>query len=307
MLGEQGGWPLTIFLTPDGEPFWGGTYFPAARGHYGRPGFPDVLGADRSSLYASRKTRSQRTWRRFARASTSWRRHSRELAVHGAGDARQRARDDRRFALSIRYAAAPPGRRSFRSRFSSACFGAPTGARMRLCSAKPVVLTLDAHVQGRHLRSPRRRFRPVFHGRREWLAPHFEKMLYDNALLIELLTEVWRRDTRSSLLYARARPRDGRHGPWRKCGIDHPTGDETFAFASALDANSEGVEGKYYVWSAAEIDRCTRRGCACVQTYPTTCRPGGNWEGHTILNLSGAPDIQAVLADEKLAAARGPG
>ena len=161
-----------------------------------------------------------------------------------------------------------------------------------------VVLTLDAMCKGGiydHLGGGFARYSTDV----DWLVPHFEKMLYDNALLIELMTEVWRETRSASTSSASARRWGGR---WRKCAstILQMT---TFAFASALDADLEGVEGKYYIWSAAEIDRALAEAApAFKHTYDV--RPGGNWEGHTILNLTGTPDVAAVLADEQLAACR---
>ena len=113
-----------------------------------------------------------------------------------------------------------------------------------------VTLTLDAMSKGGiydHLGGGFSRYATDT----EWLVPHFEKMLYDNALLVDLMTEVWL-EMRTPL-YA-----------WRidetiawalaDLRVPHPSADGSFAFASAFDADSEGVEGKYYVWSAEEIE-----------------------------------------------------
>ena len=133
----------------------------------------------------------------------------------------------------------------------------------------------------------------------QWLVPHFEKMLYDNALLIELLSEVWL-ETRSPLYAARVRETID----WALAEMRvSDNGDGAFAFASALDADFEGVEGKYYVWSAEEIEAVLGDDAVAFdRAYDV--RPHGNWEGHTILNLSQHPDADAAVADPSLAAAR---
>ena len=106
--------------------------------------------------------------------------------------------------------------------------------------------------------------------------PHFEKMLYDNAQLIELMTEAWRETQVAALCAARrgdhrlAAARDGRL--------------EGGGFAASLDADSEGEEGKFYVWSRAEIEEVLGEADASVfaEIYDVTA--AGNFEGHNILN-----------------------
>ena len=294
MLGEQGGWPLTMFLTPDGEPFWGGTYFPPVA-RYGRPGFPDVL------MQIAQIFREQKD--KVAKNVEALRQGLNKLGAPQPGTGLTPEMLDEAAMMALRLVDPIRGGTAGAPKFPQPVFFRLLWRAWRRTKApmfrEAVVLTLDAICKGGiydHLGGGFARYSTDA----EWLAPHFEKMLYDNALLIELLTEVWR-DTRSPL-YAQ-RVRETVAWAMAEMRIDHPAGAGPFAFASALDANSEGVEGKYYVWSAAEIDRALGdHAPAFKRTYDV--RPGGNWEGHTILNLSGAPDIQAVLADEKLAASR---
>src|SRR5690606_2646680 len=123
-----------------------------------------------------------------------------------------------------------------------------------------------------------------------WLVPHFEKMLYDNALLIDLLTLVWQ-ETRSALYAARVAETVG----WLAREMTTAEG----GFASSLDADSEGVEGKYYVWTEEEIDRLLGEDAAAFKAaYDVTAF--GNWEHKNILNRSrnpllGAPDSETKL------------
>jgi uncharacterized protein YyaL (SSP411 family) len=125
-----------------------------------------------------------------------------------------------------------------------------------------------------------------------WLAPHFEKMLYDNALLIDLLTEAYR-EGGSELYKVRIEETVG----W----LQREMIAEGGGFAASLDADSEGEEGKFYVWSKAEIGEVLGPVDAAVfcKAYDVTAE--GNWEGHTILNRLhalelGAPEHEAALA-----------
>jgi uncharacterized protein len=294
MLGEQGGWPLTMFLTPTGEPFWGGTYFPPIA-RYGRPGFPDVL-VQIAQVYRDQKDK-------IAKNVEALRQGLSKMAAPQPGKGLTPAMLDEGAMMALRLVDPIRGGTAGAPKFPQPVFFRLLWRAYRRTMApmfrEAVVLTLDAICKGGiydHLGGGFARYSTDA----EWLVPHFEKMLYDNALLIELMTEVWR-DTRS-VLYAQ-RIRETVAWAMAEMRIDHPSGDGTFAFASALDADSEGVEGKYYVWSGAEIDQALGEDAlAFKRTYDV--RPGGNWEGHTILNLSGTPDIPAVLADERLAAAR---
>jgi uncharacterized protein len=115
-----------------------------------------------------------------------------------------------------------------------------------------------------------------------WLVPHFEKMLYDNALLIDLMTEVYR-ETGNELY----RTRIAETVAWLRREMIAEGG----GFAASLDADSEGEEGKFYVWSKAEIEEVlgaedARRFC---EVYGVTLE--GTWEGHNILNRLGGLDL----------------
>jgi uncharacterized protein YyaL (SSP411 family) len=128
----------------------------------------------------------------------------------------------------------------------------------------------------------------------EWLVPHFEKMLYDNAQLVELMTTVWQK-TRSRL-YAE---RIAETIDWLAREMTHPEG----GFFSSLDADSEGEEGKFYVWTVEELDQCLGADATLFKAA-YDAKPGGNWEGHTILNRSNAPDFAADDIEARLARCR---
>jgi uncharacterized protein len=270
LMGEQGGWPLTIFLTPAGEPFWGGTYFPPEP-RYGRPGFKEVL----TSLAEAYRTKP---------------------------DAVKKNTDALVGALRTRVPAAPGGLITLdlldqiAERLAQevdpvhgGIGGAPKFPQPSIFELlwrayrrskspelkRAVTLTLDRMCQGgiydhlgggfaRYSTDPR------------WLVPHFEKMLYDNAQMIELLALVWQ-ETKSPLYAARV----AETVAW----LEHEMMAEGGCFAATQDADSEGEEGKFYVWTAAEIDALLgERAAAFKDAYDVT--PEGNWEEHTILNRS---------------------
>jgi hypothetical protein len=133
-----------------------------------------------------------------------------------------------------------------------------------------------------------------------WLVPHFEKMLYDNAQLIDMMTEAWR-ENRSPLYAQRIDETIG----WllREMTVEghSPTGG---GFASSLDADSEGEEGKFYVWSLAEIEETlgTEDTRLFAEIYDVTAE--GNFEGHNILNRLNAIELRDAETEARLAAMR---
>ncbi|MFQ5466778.1 MAG: thioredoxin domain-containing protein, partial [Kiloniellaceae bacterium] len=135
-----------------------------------------------------------------------------------------------------------------------------------------------------------------------WLVPHFEKMLYDNAQLIELLTWAWQES--ANPLYAQ-RVRETVAWTLREmiADGDGAGGAPQGAFASSLDADSEDAEGRFYVWSEAQVDAVLGAEAAPFKAaYRVT--PNGNWEGHTILNRIGAPGLAAPDHEARLGQAR---
>jgi uncharacterized protein YyaL (SSP411 family) len=128
-----------------------------------------------------------------------------------------------------------------------------------------------------------------------WLVPHFEKMLYDNAQLVEMLTEAWR-ETKHQLYALRVEETVG----WllREMTV------EGGGFAASLDADSEGEEGKFYVWSLAEIEQVLGEDDAKLfaEVYGVTAE--GNFEGHNILNRLGAIELRDAVTEDRLATLR---
>lgn len=128
----------------------------------------------------------------------------------------------------------------------------------------------------------------------EWLVPHFEKMLYDNAQLIGLLTLVWQ-GTGDPLYAARVDETVG----WVLREMVVPEG----GFASSIDADAEHEEGKFTVWTAAEIDACLGDEADWFKSLYGV-EPGGNWEGSTILNRSHQPNLLTPVDEARLAVLR---
>jgi hypothetical protein len=289
-MGEQGGWPLTMFLTPAGEPFWGGTYFPAEP-RYGRPGLPQVLTA------LSRAYREDKD--NIAKNVASLQDALARLGTPEAGGELTTELTDKAAAALLGAADGVHGGFGGAPKFPQVP-ALETIWRGWRRTKQPgmrdaVVLTLDHVCQGGiydHLGGGFARYATDS----RWLAPHFEKMLYDNALLIDLLVAVWQ-ETRSPLYAERIAETIG----WLVREMRQPEG----GFSSSLDADSEHEEGKFYVWHEAEIDAALGgRTARFKHFYDVT--PAGNWEGKTILNrlhsIARADDAtERELADDRAA------
>jgi hypothetical protein len=281
-LGEQGGWPLTMFLTPTGEPIWGGTYFPKTS-RYGKPAFVDVL-REISRIFREEPDKIERnrtalmqrleTAARPAGSVTLGRAEldnaARQLAglidpvnggTRGAPKFPQAALFELLWRAGTRSPHPNPPPQAGEGREAARYFAA-------------VEITLDHICEGGiydHLGGGFSRYSVD----ERWLVPHFEKMLYDNAQLLELLAVAHKRNGKA--LY-----RQGAHETvaWLKREMTTAEG----AFSASLDADSEGEEGKFYVWSFAEVMQTlgTEDGEFFARHYDVT--QAGNFEGHNILN-----------------------
>ncbi len=129
-----------------------------------------------------------------------------------------------------------------------------------------------------------------------WLVPHFEKMLYDNAQIVEQMTELWREN--KTPLYAQ---RIEESIDW----LLREMTTEGGGFAASLDADSEGVEGKFYVWDAVEIVDVLGPEDAGLFNEIYDVTPSGNWEDLTILNRLHAIELRDAETEARLAAMRG--
>jgi len=279
-LGEQGGWPLTMFLDSEAKPFWGGTYFPR-ESRYGRPAFTTVL---------LRIAEAYQNQREDVRKNTEALIDSLK-AEASANDRAAQSPDVRDLVARIARAV---------DREHGGLSGAPKFPQWNIFwllwrgamrfgderAKEAVVTTLRNICQGGiydHLGGGFARYSVDEY----WLVPHFEKMLYDNALLIDLLTEVWR-ETQEPLFKIRV----AETVAWLKREMIGEAG----GFAASLDADSEGEEGKFYVWSADEIADVLGSEDAAFFSRVYGVTPAGNFEGHTILNRL---DAQTLLSDEE--------
>jgi hypothetical protein len=288
LLGQQGGWPLTMFLTPDGEPFWGGTYFPPSP-RFGRPGFAEVLRV-LAETYAKEPDRVAKNVDALKSALG-------QLAENQAGQAVPEGVQDQLADRLVGEIDPIYGGIGGPPKFPhEPILEMIWRAYVRTGEerfAQPVTLTLTRMAQGGiydHLGGGFARYSVD----QAWLVPHFEKMLYDNAQLIDLLTLVWQ-GTRQPLFETRVRETVA----WLLREMQVEGG----AFGATLDADSEGEEGKYYVWTEAEIDRLLGDDAGLFKlTYDVS--PAGNWEGRTILNRGRQSGLADPESEAKLARAR---
>jgi uncharacterized protein YyaL (SSP411 family) len=267
----QGGWPMSVFLTPELEPFFGGTYFPPTDSR-GMPGFPRVLWGVHQAWQDRRGE--------ILESATEMTRQLREFGTmpKGSGALESRILDN---AARVTMRGFDPVHGGFGQ---APKFPHPMDLKVLLrhhartgeSQALHVVKhTLDKMARGGiydHLGGGFARYSTD----ERWLVPHFEKMLYDNALLTSVYLEAFQhtrdddfaRVARETIEYVLGR-------------MTSPEGP----FYSTEDADSEGVEGKYYVWSMAEVEAVLGADRAKTFCYVYDVTADGNWEEHNILNL----------------------
>ncbi|WP_444641441.1 thioredoxin domain-containing protein [Caproiciproducens sp. R1] len=275
-LTGSGGWPLTILMTPDQRPFYAGTYFPK-HSRYSMPGLMDLL----------------------ASAAQQWRENRKELLGSGERIAMalrgQTVKKEGRLTKDLLVSA----RSWFRQTFDRQYGG--FGASPKFPSPHNLLFLLQYAMlekEGDTLQMAEKTLRQMYRGGifdhvgfgfsrystdDKWLVPHFEKMLYDNALLAIAYLEAFR--ITQNDFYKTVAVKTMEY-------ILREMTDENGGFYCAQDADSDGQEGKYYVFTPDEIVSLLGEsdGRTFIEYFGMT--PGGNFEGKNILNLIGNPDAE---------------
>lgn len=266
----RGGWPMSVFLTPDRRPFYGGTYWPP-RARMGMPGFHDIL-KHVDHAWRERGEEVEKASDEMLRALASmsqpmgesqgldaelWRR-----AVAGMDDAMDHELGG--FGRAPKFPSAMSLRvllRDFRR----------SGNAERL---QFVTLTLDQMARGGmydQLGGGFHRYSTDAH----WLVPHFEKMLYDQALLVPAYIEAWQVIGEESFAWTARETLD-----YVLREMTSPEG----GFYSTQDADTEGVEGRFFTWTAEQLDEALPAAEVGLVKRFFGVKAGGNWEGVSILH-----------------------
>ncbi len=281
-LTRGGGWPMTVFLTPDGAPFYGGTYFPP-RQYGGMPAFTQLLRSI-ADAYENRRDEVDQS----AGQVREFLRNAADAAMPGAEDEGSQLFENAAKSLLSEADAKLGG-------FGGAPkFPQPMNVEVLLryyhrtgdeYALSAVNATLTAMARGGIYDQIGGGFSRYSTDER-WLVPHFEKMLYDNALLARLYLEayqatgeeLYRRTAEETLGYLMRDMRSPEGG-----------------FYSAEDADSEGVEGKFYVWSPEELQAALGEEDARLAAAYWGVTESGNFEGKNILNI---PRVEEAVASE---------
>ncbi|MHA4808386.1 thioredoxin domain-containing protein [Flavitalea flava] len=281
----SGGWPLNVFLTPEGKPFYGGTYFPPRPAH-NRSSWKDLLSAISLSFREKREEIERQAQNLTDHVATA-----NSFGIQKPDMQEPDPHDPKLFNTeTLRqifeqlmstadkqeggFGGAPKFPQTFSIQFllHYYYFTKDQDALQQAC------LSLDKMIRGGIYDQIGGGF-ARYSTDSEWLAPHFEKMLYDNALLVIVLCEAYQltqkelyRDTiRETLAFIQRELSDGQG-----------------AFYAALDADSEGVEGKYYVWDRREIEAVLGEDAVLFCDYYGVTQEG-NWEGKNILTRPYGP------------------
>jgi uncharacterized protein YyaL (SSP411 family) len=280
----SGGWPLNVFLTPDAKPFYGGTYFPP-RNLYNRASWPEVLaGVDRAFREKRVEVEQQAEHLVQHVAATGAFGIGADLENGGSDSAFRPATLDRIRGQLLAtadkreggFGGAPKFPQTFSIRWLLYDFYFTQNAE----SFEQACLSLDKMLAGGIYDQLGGGF-ARYSTDTQWLVPHFEKMLYDQALLVMALCEAYQ-------LTKRERYREAIEETI--LFIDRELSNGQGGFYSALDADSEGIEGKYYVWDKAEVDAALGPDAPLFNKYYGVTEDG-NWEDKNILTRHSTEDL----------------
>ncbi len=283
-LGQQGGWPLNVFLTPDGIPFYGGTYFPPER-RFNLPSFLDVL----KFLINTWKNEQDKVNQQTKSVMSYIRQTSLREQSSDELDGLSFQGEDKAAAL-------------FERHYDKLNHGFQLQQQNKFPPSMGLSLLLRHYHRTGHANSltmttntlKAMKFGGIYDQiggglsrystDYKWLVPHFEKMLYDNALFATALIETFQvtgkkefADFANDLLQY----------------IDRDMTSAEGAFFSAEDADSEGVEGKFYVWTQEEVEQILGRKTAAAAIPYYNITRGGNFEGKNILHLTRGAEVVA--------------
>ena len=283
----RGGWPMSVFLTPDLKPFYGGTYFPPEDRH-GMPGFPRILQAVADAWTNRREGLLENADQLLDQLQGLGQTPpSGEIILnHEILDHALRALSKSYEPVHGGFGAAPKFPHPMDLRFLLRQF-ARTGDNHILHMIRH---TLDKMARGGiydHLGGGFARYSTDD----RWLVPHFEKMLYDNALLATTYVEVYQATGETAFAQVARETLD-----YVLSRMTSPEG----AFYATEDADSEGEEGKFYVWTLAEVEAILGKDRAKDFAYVYDVTPEGNWEAHNILNLPKPLDQSARILEKDL-------
>ena len=274
-MGQQGGWPLNVFITPEGIPFYSGTYFPPEK-RFNLPSFSDVL----IFLTKTWLDEPEKVKKQSEALATAIRESSQREATTGTTETLDYDGEDK--AANLYESHYDNLNHGFRFQPQNK-FPPSMGLSMLLRHYHRTATTSSLEMTKSTLRAMKwggiydqiggglSRYSTDY----RWLVPHFEKMLYDNSLFITALIETFQitghqefSDYANDVLYY----------------IDQDMTSEEGAFFSAEDADSEGVEGKFYVWSKDEVESILGRQTSSIVIPFFNITEEGNFEHKNILN-----------------------
>jgi uncharacterized protein len=300
----SGGWPLNVFLTPHGKPFYGGTYFPPRRA-FNRPSWKEILTGIAESFLAKRKeieAQSDNLTEHLMQSNAFGLRKPVSSGEEAIFFDKKNLKDIFEKIMESAdqeeggFGKAPKFPQTFTIQFLLHYYYFTKNE----IALKQACLSLDKMIGGGIYDQIGGGF-SRYSTDNEWLVPHFEKMLYDNALLISVICEAYQLTVHEKYLKVIIQSMDF-------IGRELTSADG--GFYSALDADSEGEEGKYYVWDKSEIENILGEDAALFCSYYSVTGQG-NWENKNILHtriceeeFAARENLDPAESQKKLGASR---